>query len=153
MANDLFKPEPARKKAERIWRNHDVATRFKKLKSPDCDPGTSPTEDEFQFYDGKKYFATEVPKPPSELIARTITPSDEDIETIAQQRQKRDRRLYKFLADMVRIGRSTITLTGPELIGIEREKRLAAYKAELARRKRRLMLERLRRLENGTYGR
>jgi hypothetical protein len=59
MLKDQERPkETAHSKAMRRWRNHDISTRFKKAqKSPDG-------ANEFPIFDGKKYFATERPKPP-----------------------------------------------------------------------------------------
>jgi hypothetical protein len=146
--------EPARKKAQRRWRNYEIASRFKKLKEQRPQSSDRSEEDEFHIFDGKKFFAAEVPKPPrdEELLASILTPSDEDVENIDKLRQKRDRRLYKFLVELVRVGRNTITVTGPELTGPQRDVILAGSRSIVERRKRRLLMEKLRRLENGTYG-
>jgi hypothetical protein len=59
--------EPARERAKRRWRNHDLTTRFKKMKA------TGEGADEFIFQDGKKPFiSAEAPKPPRELPADVI---------------------------------------------------------------------------------
>jgi hypothetical protein len=73
---------------------------------------------------------------------RIITPSDCDIETREQRRAKRIRtatelrRQIGLLQDIIRSGRNTIT-----------EATIAGYRAQLEHQKRRLLVEKLRRLE------
>ena len=124
-------PESAKRKGERRWKNNDVAKRYK---------AERPTY-----------------KPPEPSV-RVITPNDEDIETIAQQRATRIktvselRKMVHYLKEIVIGHRSTITLRGPELKGQKREMTLAAYRASLEKQKRKLLLEKLRRLEEAQQG-
>lgn len=73
---------------------------------------------------------------------RVITPKDEDIETREQRRVKRFktrqelRRQVKLLEEVVRSGRNAIT-----------EEKIAGYRVALRKRKHKLLLEKLRRLE------
>ena len=136
--------EPAQETAKRRWANNDIRKRYKESQqefAPD-DPNNP-----FVTAYGKKQ------KPTLPPAARVITPSDDDIETIEKQRAKRVktvaelRKVTKFLQDIIRSGRGTITVRGAELKGPRREATLAGYRASLEMRKRRLLLEKLRRLE------
>ena len=61
MVKDLPK-EPAKTRAARRWGNNALTERFKKMKA------TGEGSEEFSIRDGKKYFATEVPKPPNRVL-------------------------------------------------------------------------------------
>jgi hypothetical protein len=121
MLKDQERPkETAHSKAMRRWRNHDISTRFKKAqKSPN---GAK----EFPIFDGKKYFATERPKPPK--IAETLTNSDRRSGAVNRLETKFAKHIKSLLKGHV-------------------DKNLAMYAAALQYQKRRLLLERLRRLE------
>ena len=110
--------ETAQQKAERKWKNHEVSRRYR-LELALCRP----------------------PEP-----EKTITPTDGDIETREQRReQRRAKRLkttrdlknqIKHLEEVVRSGRGAVS-----------EIAMTGYLAQLERQKRRLLVEKLRRLE------
>jgi len=126
MIKDLFGgKEPAKERATRIWRNNDLTHRFKKMKE------TGKGSEEFSFYDGKKPFANEVPKPPNE----PIRPAD----VIENNDPRVDRFERKFKKDIRMM-----------LNGHKEENRallIAGMRAAIYQEKRKLLLEKLRRLE------
>ena len=108
-------------KAERKWSNHDIAKRYRE----------------------KRKLVQPVAREPSVKI---VTPSNAEIETIENRKAKEQRKLARFLKEMVTCGRSTVTI-GPELKGRGRATVIAGYGNCLAMRKKKLLLEKLRRLE------
>jgi hypothetical protein len=120
--------EPASEIAKRKWANADIERRYKESRANETD--------EFTTCYGKKQRPTAPP------AVKVFTPSDADIETVEQRRAKRIktatelRRQIKLLEEVVRSGRNSIT-----------EVAMAGYRAALERRKRALLLEKLRRLE------
>jgi hypothetical protein len=118
--------ETPEQKAARKWQNHDIAKRFKEER------------------------ATNKPAVPEPAV-RVLTSSDANIERRRVKRLKTLadlRRLVRQLEDIVHSGRSTITVNGPELKDQrKREQTLAGYHAVLETRKRRLLTEKLKRLE------
>lgn len=107
--------ESAQQKAERKWSNAEISKKYK---------------DELEFN-----------KQLSEHD-KIITPKDEDVETVEQQRSKRlktmkDLKLEnKLLREIVRSGRNSIS-----------EVTVAGYRASLRSKKRKLLAEKLKRLE------
>jgi hypothetical protein len=121
MLKDQERPkETAHAKAKRRWRNHDISTRFKEAqKNPNG-------ANEFPVFDGKKYFATERPKPPK--IGETLTNGEKRSGSVHRLESKLTKHIKSLLKGHV-------------------DKNLAMYAASLQYQKRRLLLERLRRLE------
>jgi hypothetical protein len=120
--------EPASEKAKRKWGNADIERRYKEARQNETD--------EFAVAYGKKQRPTAPP------AVKIFTPSDADLETVEQRRTKRIktatelRRQIRMLEDVVRSGRNGLS-----------EITLAGYCASLETRKRALLLEKLKRLE------
>lgn len=117
--------EPARKRAERRWRNHDLSARFKKMKA------TGEGTEEFSLYDGKKPFSTEVPKPPKEP---KIEPADL-IEGRHDRRGSVVRAQTKFAKDIKTMLEGHV------------RRNVAYYLISLQAKRKRLLVEKLRRLQ------
>jgi hypothetical protein len=116
---------PARTKAERRWRNHDLSARFKKMKA------TGEGTEQFSVYDGKKPFSTEVPKPPKE---------PEPVEPADLLEGKHDRR-----GSIVRAQTNFAKYIRETLEGHTQRNRLY-YLISLEAKRKRLLVEKLRRL-------
>lgn len=120
--------EPASETAKRKWANADIERRYKEARQNETD--------EFEVAYGVKQRPTAPP------AVKVFTPSDADIETVEQRRARRLktatelRRQIKLLEELVRSGRNAVS-----------EITIAGYCAALERRKRALLLEKLRRLE------
>jgi hypothetical protein len=124
MGKDLFGgKEPAKERATRIWRNHALSQRFKKMKE------TGKGEDEFFFRDGKKpIISAQVPKPPREELPK---PAD----VLENPRPKVDKFERKFVKDI------------REMMEGHKQRNVALYVAAILHEKRRLMIEMIKRLE------
>jgi hypothetical protein len=130
MVKDLFGPkEPARERAKRKWRNNDLSARFKKMKA------TGEDAEQFRVGDGKKYFANEVPKPSKAPLKEPPKPAD-IIENDNPKVDRFERKLKKDIREMLNAHKS---------INVE------WYRASIRQQKCRLLLEKLRRLEAGTW--
>lgn len=91
MVKDLFgTPEKAKERAQRRWRNNDIAQRFKKMKD------TGEGAEQFPIEDGKKYFDTSRPKPPKEALR----PADV-IENDNPRVKKLETKFIKDIRDMI----------------------------------------------------
>jgi hypothetical protein len=122
MGKDLFgTKEPAKERAARMWRNNELAQRFKKMKD------TGEGAEQFPVRDGKKYFDASIPKPPKEALR----PADL-IENDRPKAQPFERKFIKDIREMMNEHRS-----------IKVEHYLAAIREE----KRKLLIEKLRRRE------
>jgi hypothetical protein len=123
MIKDLFGVrERAKERASRKWRNNELSARFKKIKA------TGEGADQFLIRDGKKFFSTEVPKLPKEALPQPA----EIIETNKPKAQKFETKFKKEIRKM---------------LDEHKEISIKAYLAILAQQKRRLLKEKIRRLE------
>jgi hypothetical protein len=110
--------EPASNVAERKWRNHSISERFKKLKT------TGEGADDFFFYDGKKPFSAEVPKPPKEAQPAEVIENNSPKAIAFERKFKRDIRI---------------------MLKEHKEMSVTHYRAILRHQKRRLLMEKYRR--------
>lgn len=120
MVKDLPK-EPAKTRAARRWGNNALTERFKKMKA------TGEGSEEFSIRDGKKYFATEVPKPPKE----PLKPADV-VENEGPKAHRFERKLLKDIRAM---------MEG------HKQRNVELFLAIDQQQRRRLLKEKLRRLE------
>lgn len=124
MGKDLFGgKEPAKERATRMWRNHDLSQRFKKMKE------TGKGEDEFFVHDGKKpIISAQIPKPPREELPK---PAD----VLENPRPKVDKFERKFVKDI------------REMMEGHKQRNVDLYVAAIRHEKRKLMIEMIKRLE------
>jgi hypothetical protein len=123
MVKDLFGTnERAKEKAERRWRNAELTARFLKMKE------TGEGSEDFAFRDGKKYFATEVPKPP-----RDAPPKPADL--IENEHPRVSAFERKFKKDLM------------AMMEGHKRRNAEAYLAVIAHERRKLLKEKIRRLE------
>jgi hypothetical protein len=114
--------EPASKVAERRWRNKALTERFRKMKA------TREGAEQFPVFDGKKPFSTEAPKPRKEAPPKP-----------AEVIENNDPTVNKFESRFLKDIRAMLF----EHKQVSKAECLAA----IARQKRRILLEKLRRLE------
>lgn len=117
--------EPAAKRATRMWRNKEISERFKKMKA------TGENAEQFPFGDGKKYFSTEIPKPPKNEPPQPVEIIENDAQLKGPIRNFENRFKREIKA----------------MLEGHKERNVMFYAAMIQHQRRRLMLEKIKRLE------
>lgn len=131
MSDDLFSDKPnARDVANRKWGNADIRRRYKEALK---EYGPDDPENPFQTEYGRKQQPTAPP------AVNVISASPEQIKSIEKERRRRERQVNKILAEVL----------APEMftMNIKREVLIAGVRAHIYNQKRRLLLEKLKRME------